>query len=436
MKPRTFIKSLIPTLLFRQVEPYGHWTEAVIAQNKFRFPAKNLNVVGVTGTDGKTTTCQLIASVLRAGGKKTAYITTTSVDYGDGKGDQPNPTSHGLTTGNANELASLIDTIKQNGVEWLVLEVSSHALNQRRVWGIPFTIGVMTNMSPEHLDYHQTFKNYRLAKEKLFKLVSANRRGLGIGVINADDATAPFFKKHVKKTVMYGVKKGDMLAKDIQSSLNGNQFTVSVEGKNHTFSTNLIGDFNVYNALAAISVGRSAGLSWQDIQLGINAIKHVSGRMMPVKAGQPFDVLIDYAVTPGALQNVLTTIRNVADTGKIHIVFGATGDRDKTKRPAMGRVTSELADYVYLTDDETYTEDASQIRSEVLGGVIGSDKDKVSEYDDRERAISTALSNAKKGDIVIIAGIGHQTIRNMGGKKMLWSDTDIVKKILKNRNNT
>ncbi len=429
MNNRKLVKSLIPKSAFRKVEPYGHWAEAVIAQNKAGFPARKLKVIGVTGTDGKTTTCMLISAMLRSSGYKVACITTASVDYGDDKGEQANPTQ--LTTGSASQLSKLITRIKENGVEWLVLEVSSHALQQRRVWGIPFTLAVMTNMSPEHLDYHGTFENYREAKQRLFKLANTNKHGLKTGIINADDKTAKHFAHDIQTAVTYGVKKGEFKASNIKSDLTGNSFMVKVGGDEYKIKSPLVGDFNVYNALATVAVGRIIGLSPKKIEQGIASLPYVTGRMMPIDEGQKFKVFVDYAVTPAALENVLSTARNLAGKGKLHIVFGATGDRDKSKRPKMGEVTSRLADKVYLTDDETYTENPDVIRNAVYAGVKKDNRTRVTVIADRKQAIKTALSTAKLGDVVIIAGIGHQTTRNMGGKKVKWSDIATTRTLLK-----
>ena len=429
MNSRKLVKSIIPKGAFKHIEPYGHWAEAIIAQQKSGYPAKKLKVIGVTGTDGKTTTCMLIASILRSAGHKTAMITTASVDFGDGEGEQENPTQ--LTTGSAKQLNRLISTINNNGVEWLVLEVSSHALWQRRVWGIPFTLAVLTNLSPEHLDYHETFENYRKAKERLFKLANTNKHGLKTGIINADDKSAEYFKHDIQTAVTYGINKGDLRASKIESTLKGNNFLATIDGDVYKIKSPLIGGFNVYNVLAGVAVGRIVGFSPKDIEKGVANLAYVNGRMMPIDEGQNFHVLIDYAVTPGAIESVLTTTRHLAGKGKLHIVFGATGDRDKTKRPKMGEVASRLADKVYLTDDETYTENAEAIRQAVYGGVKKNNRSKVTMYADRTKAIESALKNAKKGDVVIISGIGHQTTRNMGGKKIAWSDIDVTKKVLK-----
>ncbi|MCA9347790.1 UDP-N-acetylmuramoyl-L-alanyl-D-glutamate--2,6-diaminopimelate ligase [Candidatus Saccharibacteria bacterium] len=428
MNPRKIVKKLFPKQVFQKIEPYGHMAEAMIAQAKYHFPAKNINVVGITGTDGKTTTCSLVASVLRAGGYRVGVLTTAYIDYGDGRGEQTNITN--LTTGNAFALNRIISQMRANQVDWIVLETSSHALNQHRIWGIPITIAIMTNMSQEHLDYHGTFTNYQRAKEILFKMCNRNKHGLQTGVVNADDATADSFAKRIKNSISYGINKGELRAQDLITDLNGNRFNVKTDKLDHAFSTHLLGRFNTYNALSAIATGKVLGLSPEVIQRGLDTVQSVEGRMMPLDVGQPYKVLIDYAVTPGALESVLGTIRDIAGKGKVHIVFGATGDRDKTKRPAMGEVTSRLADKVYLTDDETYTEDASSIQSQVLSGASTKNKHKIIQFDDRQDAIASAISSARAGDIIVISGIGHQTTRNMGGKKIKWSDLEITKQLL------
>lgn len=428
MNPRKVVKTVIPKSLFSKVSPYGHWAEAVIAQTKAGFPAKNLKVIGVTGTDGKSTTCALIASMLRSSGRKVGLMTTVSVDYADGKGEQANPTN--LTTGNAFQVASIIRKIKDNGAEWLVIEVSSHALHQRRVWGIPFEMAVLTNMSPEHLDYHGTFENYRKAKEMLFTQCNRNKKGSRTGIINADDEVAELFARDIQNPLMYGVEAGTLKAENIKSTLHGNTFTTRHEGINYEIKTNLIGDFNVYNALAAVGVGVTAGLSKEQIEQGIASLEYVPGRMMPINEGQKFKVFIDYAVTPSALEHVLATLKSLTK-GNVHVVFGATGDRDTTKRPAMGEVTARLADYVYLTDDETYTENPQTIRDAVYSGVNEKHKNKVQVIEDRKKAIQAAFVAAKAGDSVVITGIGHQTTRNMGGRKQKWSDIEVAKELLR-----
>ncbi|GAC1387956.1 MAG: UDP-N-acetylmuramoyl-L-alanyl-D-glutamate--2,6-diaminopimelate ligase [Candidatus Saccharimonadales bacterium] len=430
---RKLVKRLVPKQVFKKVEPYGHLAEAIISHARFGFPARDLRVIGVTGTDGKTTTCNLIKHMLRESGLKVAMITTVSVDYGDGKGEQPNPS--GLTTPGSSLLVQLLKQIRQNNVDWVILETGSHALAQHRVWGIPFSLAVMTNMSHEHLDYHGTFARYRDAKRQLFKLCNQNRYGLQTGVINGDDDTASFFAKDILHPITYGINAGELRATSIKSTAAGSTFNVVLASSAdlapiYSMTCNLRGAFNVYNCLAAVAVGRAIGLERSAIESGIASLKSVPGRMERIVAGQPYEVIVDYAVTPAALETVLRDARTTA-TGKVILVFGATGDRDRLKRPIMGAVAARHADQIFLTDDETYTEDGSQIRRAVLSGITtAGGVEKTTEIADRRQAIEHAFTTAKAGDTVLITGIGHQKYRNMGGHKQAWDERQISRDIL------
>ncbi len=397
-------------------------------QAKAGFPARKLKVIGVTGTDGKTTTCSLIMRMLRSSGHKVAMITTISVDYGDGKGEVVNPS--GLTTPGATMLAKILKQIAANDVEWLVIETGSHALAQNRVWGLPYIVAVMTNMSHEHLDYHKTFERYRDAKRRLFKLCARNKKGLQIGVINADDATSPYFIADTVHPITYGIKNGDLQAKNVDTTPEGSRFAAIIQDDQYNITCNLPGAFNVYNSLAAVAVGRAIGLSKEEIEKGIASLQKVPGRMERIQAGQPFEVIVDYAVTPKALETVLQDAKAVTK-GRVLLVFGATGDRDKLKRPIMGEVAARLADIIFLTDDETYTEDPATIRHAVYQGIKqanGAEKTKV--VDDRQEAIIQAFKEAKVDDTVLLTGIGHQTTRNMGGHKEPWDERAIAQQLL------
>ncbi|HXY17918.1 MAG TPA: UDP-N-acetylmuramoyl-L-alanyl-D-glutamate--2,6-diaminopimelate ligase [Candidatus Nitrosopolaris sp.] len=424
MNSRKVVKSLIPKKLFEKVEPAGHGVEAALVNAKNRWPARGLNVIGVTGTDGKTTTCMLIAKMLRNSGQKVAMITTVAVDYADGQGERPSPTH--LTTASAGQLQAMFKKIKANQPDWVVLEVSSHALAQYRVLGVPFSVAVMTNLTHEHLDYHKTFARYRDAKVRLFKLAARNHRGLRTGVINADDPSAEYFIRAVPRSVTYGIKNGALQAKILKTTAAGSEFQVG----GLAINLNLPGEFNIYNALAAIGAGQVIGLSDEQIGQGIAALKAVPGRMMRLEAGQRLEVLIDYAVTPAALENVLKAARKTTK-GKVMLVFGATGDRDKAKRPVMGEVAAKFADRIFLTDDETYREDPAAIRQAVMTGIAkAGGQAKTTEVNERAAAIKQAIAKAKAGDTVLITGLGHQKDRNMGGKLIPWSDSEIAKQLL------
>ncbi len=430
MNFRSLIKKLIPRRLFQAVEPFGHKIEAIIQNLIHGFPARKLKIIGVTGTDGKTTTAMLIAQMLRNSGYKVAVLTTVSVDFGDGQGERPSP-DH-MTTASAGKLLKMLKQIAAHQPDWVVLETSSHALAQHRVWGVPYSLAVMTNVSHEHLDYHKTFQRYVAAKARLFKLASRNKKGLRAGVINYDDPSCQEFIKASHKYLTYGLKGGDLKAVDIKSSTKGNEFTVLADGQNYQITSSLPGQFNVYNALAAVGVGKLIGLDKLQIEQGIASLEQVAGRMMLVRdINQPFSVYIDYAVTPKALESALQACQAVSE-GKVSIVFGATGDRDKTKRPVMGEIVTKHADRIYLTDDETYTENPAAIRRAVMQGIVKAGGDsKTKEFDDRGQAIQQALKDAKPGDVILISGLGHQTTRNMDGQDQPWSDRKEVQKVFK-----
>lgn len=429
MNPKKIIKKLVPRSAFRAIEPIGHAGEAWLNNRRMGSPAKNLKVIGVTGTDGKTTTSLLIYRALKAAGLKAAVLTTSIVDMADGQGEQASPTH--MTTASSKVLLQQLAKIAENNPDWVVLETSSHALAQHRVLGVPYSIGVITNLSHEHLDYHGTMERYATAKKRLFKLVQKNKKGLQVGISNADDSLVANFAAITSNPLTYGVESGDLMATDITLRAQGSDFVATIKNDVYHISSQLTGRFNVYNTLAALSVLRAIGLSIPEAEQALARVAPPQGRMMRVDAGQKFEVLIDYAVTPAAIEHALKAVREVVP-GKVAIVFGATGDRDKAKRPVMGDIAARHADRIYLTDDETYTEDAATIRKSVWRGIEAANGTKKSrEYDDRKQAIAQALKDAKPGDAVLITGLGHQTDRNMGGTLMPWSDEQVVKSIVK-----
>lgn len=413
--------------IVEDIKALAHRGEAVIYHGLRGFPLRGMRVIGVTGTDGKSTTCLMIAQMLRNSGIKVGLITTVHVDYGDGEG--PSPTSQ--TTPGVGMLLGMFKRMRQNGVEWVVVETSSHALHQGRVWGVPYEIAVMTNVTHEHLDYHGTFEKYRDAKRRLFQQTNRYKKGLRVGIINAEDPSATLFKRDIKNPIFYGISKGDLQARDIKLTSGGSRYKATYKGRELRIECHIPGRFNVYNSLAAVAVGGAVGLSKEQIEQGIASLQRVPGRMERVEAGQPFEVIVDYAVTAEALKNVLTTVR-ATTKGKVRLVFGATGDRDKTKRPEMGGVAAELADAVYLTDDETYTEDPQTIIDAVYAGIKkAGGETKTHVITDRKEAIAQALREAGPGDTVLLTGIGHQHYRNMGGQKQPWNERDIAYQLLK-----
>ncbi len=405
---RTLIKKLVPTKVFRTIEPYGHLGEAMLTQAKAGFPAKGLKVIGVTGTDGKTSTCTLITAMLRASGYKVAMMTTISIDYGDGRGPVANPTR--LTTMGVGSLVAKLKKIKASGAEWLVLETTSHALAQHRVWSIPYTIAVMTNLGHEHLDYHGTFENYRAAKKMLFTQTNANKNGLQVGIANADDPNGALFAAAVKNPITYGTKKGDLRATDIKLTPSGSTYTAKANGDDYHITCHLPGSFNVYNSLAAVAVGRAVGLTPKQIEQGIASLHSVEGRMTHIDEGQNFTVIVDYAHTPESFEKVFAELRPLVK-GRLIVVFGSAGRRDEAKRAMQGRVAGRDCDIVIATEEDDRDVSGPEIMQQIAEGAIHAGKkegDDLFLIHDREEAVQAAINMAKRGDIVLLLGKGHE----------------------------
>ncbi len=408
MSMRDIVKKLVPTKAFMAIEPLGHWAEAVMWNICMGLPSRGLKVIGVTGTDGKTTTSTLITQMLRQNGYKVAMMTTISVDYGDGMGAIDNPTR--LTTMGTRDLLQKIKKIKANNVDWLVLETTSHALAQHRTWGIPYSIAVFTNLGHEHLDYHKTFRRYRDAKRRMFKQANRNKKGLRIGVVNADDDTGKYFAQDIANPMLYGIKKGDFRATDIKMTPSGSSYSVKTPNTTYKITCHIPGSFNVYNSLAALCVGRAIGLDAQQIQDGIAALKAVEGRMTRVDEGQNFDVIVDYAHTPESFDKILAEVRPLAK-GKLICVFGSAGRRDEAKRAAQGKIAGKWCNRVIATEEDDRDIDGNMILNQIASGAeksgktIGRDLFLIL---NREAAVQKAIDIAQAGDLVILLGKGHE----------------------------
>lgn len=328
------------------------------------------------------------------------------------------------------ELFSLLRQAANAKVNYVILEVTSQALHQHKLKGIPIEVAVMTNLTQDHLDYHKTMEDYAAAKARLFNGYMRPK----FCVLNRDDDWYSYFASEAwGEVVSYGQHPGSsMHINSIQSSANGSRIAAVYAGKPLRLETGLIGSFNAYNAVAAATVGLALEIRLPKIIQGIASLEAVPGRMEQVNAGQGFTVLVDYAVTPDAIANALTTLR-ATTKGKLHIVFGSCGDRDKSKRPIMGKIASELADKVYLTDEETYSEDGDVIRKQIYKGIKEAGNEaKTVEIADRREAIRAAFKAAATGDTVLLTGIGHQSYRNMGGHKEPWDERKIARELLAN----
>jgi UDP-N-acetylmuramoyl-L-alanyl-D-glutamate--2,6-diaminopimelate ligase len=430
MNFRKLVKAFIPKKLFRKIEPYGHLGEAVLLNALNGFPARGLQVIGVTGTNGKTTTCFLIHKMLHQAGYKVGLMSTV----GYGVGDDIHPQIQHMTNVTVPELMKRLKWLKAQGAEWLVLETTSHALAQHRTWGVPYSVAVMTNVTHEHLDYHGTFENYRDAKRRLFKQCNANKKGLKTGVVNADDPTAALFEADIAKPITYGIKNGDLKAMSVKSTPSGSSYKVEFKARTLVVKTNLPGSFNVYNSLAAVGVGLALGLQPKQIEQGIAALEAVEGRMTRINEGQNFDVIVDFAHTPDSFEKLFRDLKPVVK-GKVIVMFGSAGRRDEAKRPVQGELAGKYADEVVITEEDDRDVDGTEIMDQIAAGAekVGKVRNRnLFLVHDRAEAIKFVLSRARKGDTVLLLGKGHErTIERANGEHP-WDEIGSIRKALKN----
>lgn len=426
---KSVIKKAIPKSLFKQIEPTGHLLEAMLLHTLAGFPARGFKVIGVTGTNGKTSTAFLIHRMLHESGFKVGLMST--VAYGVGSDIQPQ--IHHMTNVSVPELIKRLKWMKQQGAEWLVLETTSHALAQHRVWGVPYSVAVMTNITHEHLDYHDTFENYRNAKLELFKLANKNKAGLRAGVVNAEDPSADLFAGAIKNPVTYGVEKGDLQATQVKLTPAGSQYAAVIGEDEYLINCHLPGSFNVSNSLAAAAVGRIVGLNRQQIEQGIAALKEVEGRMARIDEGQDFDVIVDFAHTPDSFEKLFKDLKPVVK-GKLIVMFGSAGRRDEAKRAVQGKLAGEYADTVVLTEEDDRDIDGLEIMNQIASGAeeagLVRDKDLFLVHD-RTEAIKFAINSAQKGDTVLLLGKGHEkTIERADGEHE-WDEIGTTHQALK-----
>ncbi len=399
--------------------------EAIVAKNFFRKPDEKIKVIGVTGTKGKTTISYMVFNALQGIGMKGGLIGTIEYRINDSSIVAENTTPGPL------HLYTFLNDIVNNSGEFVSMEVSSHGLETDRVYGIKFDVGIFTNLSREHLDFHQTMENYFNAKMKLlYQIKELNPNGKI--VINIDTEWGEKAHKISKEINLEAItcsltKKADIVAKDITISLDGNRFIVEYQGKEYKFHTKMVGLHNVYNAMCAL--GAVLTLRQDKIE---EIIKHISqttvkGRFEILKSNRGFFVVIDYAHTPDSLEKTLETGKSFSPE-KLTVVFGAGGDRDKGKRPLMGEVASRIADKVIITSDNPRTENPYSIISDILNGIPDERKNKIKVIENRKEAIKTALKEAIKGEIIIIAGKGHEEYQIIGSEKIPFSDKEEVTK--------
>ena len=400
-------------------------TFPILASRVFDDPSKSLRVIGITGTNGKTTITYLVYTILKAAKKKPSLLGTVTYKIKDKMIKSSNTTPGPLL------LHSLLAEMKNAGSDYAVMEVSSHALKQARVFGVDFKAAVVTNITGDHLDYHKTMEDY--AKSKRILIESLDKAS--VAVLNRDDKLYEYFRKATKaKVLSYGIgSKADFMATEIKSDMDGSAFQMETPGGAVLIKTPLIGRHNIYNILAAAAVSFAEGISLDVIKKSIGGQILVPGRLEIVNAGQPFKIFIDYAHTHDALEKVLSELRPLCK-GKLVVVFGCGGDRDKTKRPKMGRIASEIADEAILTSDNPRTEDPEIILNEIESGINKGFK-KYKRIADRYAAIKESLNDRGRNDIVLLAGKGHEDCQVIGKEAIPFSDRGVVEEILKQDNN-
>jgi UDP-N-acetylmuramoyl-L-alanyl-D-glutamate--2,6-diaminopimelate ligase len=404
------LKKMLP----QGVKNLYHLAQAVLANVIYGFPSRRLKVIGITGTNGKTTTTQMVAAILEEAGKKIAVAST--INFKIGVEDRFNETK--FTTLSPFAVQKFIKRAVEEECEYLVLETSSHSLDQHRVWGVEYKTAVMTNVTREHLDYHKTMATYRRAKLKLFQSAA-------VAIVNADmENPEEFLKLGNEQKITYGIRsQADVRAENVELVAGGSHFLVD----GAAFKLNLLGDFNIENALAAICVGISEKITLVTCAQALEKIKGVAGRLESIPNKKGLNIIVDFALTPDALDKLYALVKRIKAGGKVIAVFGACGERDRGKRPIMGETVSRYADHVIITNEDPYSEDPQSIIDEVAGGV----KSKIAGENfwkilDRREAIRKALALAKAGDFVLVTGKGHEKTMSVATGRIPWNDKEVI----------
>ena len=385
-------------------------------------PSSRLKVIGITGTNGKTTISYLLEALLKESGLNPAVIGTVNYRFRDkvipAKNTTPGPI----------ELQSMLADMLSVGVDYTVMEVSSHALDQNRTEGIDFYSAIFTNLTQDHLDYHNTLEDYFSAKSKLFRNLSSN----SFAIINNDDEYGRRLKELTRgQMITYAiVNPSDVMAKDLRFNITGSEFLIKAKEKEIPFKTPLIGRHNVYNILAVIAFALKENINLERIKEAIKNFSVIPGRLEKIDFSGSFSVFVDYAHTQDALSNVIKTLRELSKN-RIIVVFGCGGQRDRTKRPKMGRVVSELADYAIITNDNPRLEQPEKIIDDIRKGIKN---DNYCVIPERFEAIKKSLSLAKAGDIVLVAGKGHENYQILRDKVIHFDDRETVRQCLASMN--
>ena len=398
---------------------------ATAAANYYGRPADSLTLAAVTGTNGKTTTTYLLDSILRAAGDTTGLVGTTGYRTPRGMRKAPNTTPESL------DLQQILAEVRDAGGSHVVMEASSHALVMDRLWGCRFAAALFTNLTREHMDFHKTFDDYFAAKRRLFEGTGA---GVPLyGVVNTDDPYGHLLKDIAQETLTYGLENGAQITtKKFSLSFAGLEFTAQTPVGKVEARSPLVGRVNVYNILGAIGGAIAMKIPIPAIEAGIRQLEAVPGRFQTIDEGQPFTVVVDYAHTDDAIRSLLTSSRELVPSSRIILLFGAGGDKDRTKRPVMGEAAGSLADLVILTSDNPRSEDPLNIINDVVVG-LQKVNGRYRIEPDRERAIELAFEEARPGDLVLLAGKGHEDSQVLRDRTLQWDDREMARASLRRR---
>lgn len=418
------VRSVLPSQAVHLLENVYRKTRIQLVSARYGWPARGLRVIAVTGTNGKTTTANYINEILKQAGYKTAMFTTAVIEVaGESKINDLN-----ATVASVSRMQQFLNEARRYKVDFVILEVTSHSLHQHKLDGVPIEAAVMTNLTQDHLDYHKTMEKYAAAKGLLFA------RSPRYIVLNRDDDWFDYFDKYLaeEQKITYGKSEdADVRISDIKLYKKGSEAVLAFDHQEKSqLATYLPGEYNVFNMAAAASICYVLGVSMSDIKNGIASLEGIPGRFERATKDEKYEVIVDYAHTPDALEKLLEATRNITKK-RIILVFGACGDRDALKRPIMGKIAAKLADEIILTDEESYNENPDKIRRDIYAGIEESKAtNKTTEIADRREAIRHALNIAKKDDIILITGMGHEQFRIINGEKLPWNDTNIVREII------
>lgn len=418
------VRRALPRSATRSLEEVYRKGRARVISAKYGFPARDLKVIAITGTNGKTTTANYLNEILKASGMTTALFSTAVIEIaGERKINDLN-----MTVGSVAEMQNFFRNAKKANVDYVILEAASHALHQHKLAGVPVECAVMTNLTQDHLDYHHTMDEYAATKARLFALEPR------FIVLNADDEWYGYYNKYDagEHKMSYGTNDtADCQIKKVKLYKRGSEAQLLID--HHTIlelATSLPGKYNVYNMTAAAVAAYLMYIKLEAIQEGVANLEAVPGRFERIDVNKPYEVIVDYAHTPDALEKLLEAARSIAKN-RVILVFGACGDRDKGKRPTMGEIAARGADRIFLTDEESYNEDPQSIRDMIRKGIDGEGgTPKAEEIADRREAIEKALSIARSGDVVLITGMGHEQYRIVKGERLKWNDGDVVREII------